>query len=25
KRAPEYKGKASEMPEFYPWWGEDGV
>ena len=21
KRAPEYKGKASEMPEFYPWWG----
>ncbi|MDF3031808.1 MAG: Enoyl-CoA hydratase/isomerase [Moraxellaceae bacterium] len=25
KRAPEYKGKASEMPEFYPWWGEGGV
>lgn len=25
KRAPEYQGKASEMPPFYPWWGEDGV
>jgi len=20
KRAPEFKGKASEMPPFYPWW-----
>ena len=20
KRAPEFTGKASQMPEFYPWW-----
>lgn len=20
KRAPEFSGKASEMPPFYPWW-----
>lgn len=25
KRAPDYQGKASEMPEFYPWWNEDGA
>lgn len=23
KRAPDYKGKASEMPPFYPWWQQD--
>ena len=23
KRAPEYTGKASEMPPFYPWWNDD--
>jgi enoyl-CoA hydratase/carnithine racemase len=25
KRTPAYQGKASEMPPFYPWWGEGGV
>jgi enoyl-CoA hydratase/carnithine racemase len=25
KRAPQYQGKASAMPPFYPWWGEGGV
>lgn len=25
KRAPDYQGKASAMPDFYPWWGVDGV
>lgn len=24
KRAPQFRGKASEMPPFYPWWSEDG-
>ncbi len=25
KRTPDYQGRASEMPPFYPWWGQDGV
>lgn len=25
KRAPEFKGKASEMPDFYPWWKQKHV
>lgn len=24
KRSPEFTGKASEMPAFYPWWGQEG-
>ena len=23
KRDPEFKGKASQMPGFYPWWESD--